>query len=591
MKRKGFTLVELLGAIVILAIVLIIAVPTISSITNNQKSKAYNAQVSLILAKAQDWALKNVDNLAPDYGINFVDLSSLVSQGYVDNTSINDPRDGTNMNGCIVITYNTSTSQYDYSYSDLTCSEEEAKYGPEFSKSSSNGDSLANPETVEVGQIFSLPTITAKSKSSAANDLVVTGPEIHVINADGTVLNSIDVVDTSYVDRYYSLTYSAYDAAYKYTFQHTYYVKVVDTVGPVITMGTTKGTEKKDADKQTIYVLLDTAQTSYSVMTMNVYDNSCDPTFTEDAKKANNCANLKITSDKTTISLATAGTTDVKYSVSDMKNTTYYTLHYVVAQTSYTYTSGENDIIIQYPGTYKLEGYGAQGGTGSSAGGNGGYIAGTISLNVGDVVHVSVGAVGSGGAGATSTSGYANGGSSTIFSKSSVNLLIAAGGGAGGSTAGGAGGSGTGAGGSKPANCGAAGTAGSNGSGGGSSGSCTYSYHVYKSCTGSSCSTCCSSVGFNNTGDCSQNQPYTSCSTWSGGGCSASVCSTGTRDSCSSCCSSYTYDCGSSATATNYGTGGQGGTSSIGTGVTIFGTKADGSRAGNGLAVLSYYGN
>jgi type IV pilus assembly protein PilA len=87
MKKKGFTLVELLGGIVILSIILLIAVPTISNITNRQKAKAYNTQVSLILAKAQDWALKNVDNLAPDYGINFVDLSSLVSQGYVDNTS------------------------------------------------------------------------------------------------------------------------------------------------------------------------------------------------------------------------------------------------------------------------------------------------------------------------------------------------------------------------------------------------------------------------------------------------------------------------------------------------------------------------
>ena len=56
-----------------------------------------------------------------------------------------------------------------------------------------------------------------------------------------------------------------------------------------------------------------------------------------------------------------------------------------------------------------------------------------------------------------------------------------------------------------------------------------YSWTTYNSC----CSQSCSTVTFNNTGNCSQNQPYKTCREWSGGGCSASVCSTGTRESCS----------------------------------------------------------
>jgi prepilin-type N-terminal cleavage/methylation domain-containing protein len=583
MKKKGFTLVELLGGIVILSIILLIAVPTISNITNRQKAKAYNTQVSLILAKAQDWALKNVNNLAPDNGINFVDLSSLVSQGYVDNTSINDPRNGTNMNGCIVIAYNTSTSQYDYSYSDLTCSEEEAKYGPEFSKSSSNGDSLANPETVEVGSIFNLPVVTAISTSSTKDVLTVNGPEINVIDSNGNVLNSIDVVDTSYVDRYYSLTYSAYDAAYKYTFKHIYYVKVVDTVGPVITMGTTKGTERISADS--IYLLPDTTQSNYNVMTMKVTDDSC-TNLNSSAQSDNGCTTTLIaTPNVSQIDITQEKEYTIRYTAKDKYNTTTYDVKYIVYIPQYAYDSGEHDIIVDYSGNYKLEGYGAQGGQGTNAGGQGGYISGIVYLNAGDKIHVSVGAVGAGGAGASNTTGYANGGSSTRITKGTTTLLTAAGGGAGGSTTGGAGGSGTGAGGSKPSNCGSAGIAGTNGSGGGSSGSCNYTYSVpktcYHTCTGGGGETCASNSG--SSCNCGGWDRMTACDYQGNGVYWWNCCKTN---------ATYTYqcnpyDCSTSATGTNTGTGGQGGTSSVDSSVSSS-SKSDGKRTGNGYVKVTY---
>ena len=49
MNKKGFTLVELLAVIVILAIILAIAVPSITGILNSAKRSAFQADVKLII--------------------------------------------------------------------------------------------------------------------------------------------------------------------------------------------------------------------------------------------------------------------------------------------------------------------------------------------------------------------------------------------------------------------------------------------------------------------------------------------------------------------------------------------------------------
>ena len=48
-NKKGFTLVELLAVIVILAIILAIAVPTISTLISNQRKSAYAAGVKMMI--------------------------------------------------------------------------------------------------------------------------------------------------------------------------------------------------------------------------------------------------------------------------------------------------------------------------------------------------------------------------------------------------------------------------------------------------------------------------------------------------------------------------------------------------------------
>ena len=252
---------------------------------------------------------------------------------------------------------------------------------------------------------------------------------------------------------------------------------------------------------------------------------------------------------------------------------------------TFNYTGGIQTFTAPFSGTYKLEVYGAQGGTATytaasktGTGGKGGYSYGSINLTAGDKLYVCVGGQGAGTDGATTTKtaagGYNGGGNgfaqavydgtssgaaagggggathigktnTTLANTSSTNVLIVAGGGGGGAIGqlasactGGAGG-GTATAGTKAdygsGNVGVAGAV----SGG--------SYGTGKSCTSSITTGQCSAGGGGGGG-------------YAGGGCGYS---------------------------TQYAAGGSGagGTGYVG-GVTS-GTTSNGQRTGNGQAIIT----
>ena len=64
--KKGFTLIEILAAIVILGIIGLIAFPTVNSIINNNKEKLYQSQLEEIKLSAEKWAYQNMKILPTD---------------------------------------------------------------------------------------------------------------------------------------------------------------------------------------------------------------------------------------------------------------------------------------------------------------------------------------------------------------------------------------------------------------------------------------------------------------------------------------------------------------------------------------------
>lgn len=83
MKKNAFTLVELLGVIIVLAIISLLTVPVIDKTMKDAKEKAYNTQIANIELAAKNWAIDNMEViLNRTVSIN---LGQLKIESYIDN--------------------------------------------------------------------------------------------------------------------------------------------------------------------------------------------------------------------------------------------------------------------------------------------------------------------------------------------------------------------------------------------------------------------------------------------------------------------------------------------------------------------------
>ena len=92
--KKGFTLIELLSVLGIMAILLLIAVPTYLTVSNNVKENMYESKVKELLAKGESYA---------EDSNNYVfSVNRLLEEGKIsaddESGNIYDPRDKRKMN-------------------------------------------------------------------------------------------------------------------------------------------------------------------------------------------------------------------------------------------------------------------------------------------------------------------------------------------------------------------------------------------------------------------------------------------------------------------------------------------------------------
>ena len=117
MKKKGFTLVELLGVIVILGIIATITVPLIQRTIVENTEKAYNDQVTSFEKAAKNYVASDVYNMTScQTRICTVSLKELQEKGYLPSGDIVNPITDKNfdMENVVDITYDGSTFSYNY---------------------------------------------------------------------------------------------------------------------------------------------------------------------------------------------------------------------------------------------------------------------------------------------------------------------------------------------------------------------------------------------------------------------------------------------------------------------------------------------
>lgn len=123
-KNKGFTLVELLAVIVILAIVSLIAVPSVNGLLRKSRTNMFCKKVESIEAAAKYYAQDNLSDLATDSKMviaNKIPIRLLVEKGYLKKDSDNctvgsncvtDPRDKSSLDNNYIDIYSENNRLY-----------------------------------------------------------------------------------------------------------------------------------------------------------------------------------------------------------------------------------------------------------------------------------------------------------------------------------------------------------------------------------------------------------------------------------------------------------------------------------------------
>ena len=90
MKNNGFTLVELLGVIIILGVIALISITSISNTMKESKESLYNQQIDNIIVGAKTWASSHVFELPENDGESItLTLEQLKKDGFVEDDITN----------------------------------------------------------------------------------------------------------------------------------------------------------------------------------------------------------------------------------------------------------------------------------------------------------------------------------------------------------------------------------------------------------------------------------------------------------------------------------------------------------------------
>lgn len=117
MKKKGFTLVELLGVIVILGIIATITVPIVQRTIIENTEEAYNDQIISFERAAKNYVASDVYKMSNCKDIICtVSLNELQEKGFLPSGDIVNPKtdEKFDMENVVDITYDGSKFSYNY---------------------------------------------------------------------------------------------------------------------------------------------------------------------------------------------------------------------------------------------------------------------------------------------------------------------------------------------------------------------------------------------------------------------------------------------------------------------------------------------
>lgn len=126
-NNKGFTLIELMAVIIILAVIGLIIFPSAIESINNSKDKLYKEQVKRILDAADSWASSNDSKLPSNTNDSKpikITIENLQLDGLLKKEDVKNPLNSADpMSPYIVIYYDYDYKQYVSGYCDVEYSD------------------------------------------------------------------------------------------------------------------------------------------------------------------------------------------------------------------------------------------------------------------------------------------------------------------------------------------------------------------------------------------------------------------------------------------------------------------------------------
>ena len=115
MKKNGFTLIELLAVLIILSVIMLITVVSVNSVLTSTKSSLSETQIKKIEDAAKTYYLKEGMTIED----TCIDISELITLGYIEGNEVKNPEDNKNLEGYVSIS--KVNNQYNYEYKEGKC--------------------------------------------------------------------------------------------------------------------------------------------------------------------------------------------------------------------------------------------------------------------------------------------------------------------------------------------------------------------------------------------------------------------------------------------------------------------------------------
>ena len=168
--KKGFTLIEMIGAIILLGTLSLLIIPIVNKNIKQSKEKLYIAQIEEIKLATEKWAYKNMDMLPNDEGgVVEVTLLELKKSGDLP-LDIRDPRTNTLISNQTTVQIIYTNNMYEYIVNDYSDSKDVDidKYAPTIVL---NGNSV---EYVTLNSQYTEKGVVAKDyENNIINDVTI----------------------------------------------------------------------------------------------------------------------------------------------------------------------------------------------------------------------------------------------------------------------------------------------------------------------------------------------------------------------------------------------------------------------------------